>query len=144
MGGRSQRRNSRPLSARGTRSVRLPHRMLLARAGSRSIESCAGLDRQVCGGAKRLAQNRLGISMKFRTPFILLLLSCAVVADDKLPAGNGVLYLGGRPNHIFIIDEATEKVIGDIRLKTGSPGRLNLSQDKKRFYVENLSYEDME
>jgi hypothetical protein len=82
--------------------------------------------------------------MKFRTPLILLLLSCAVAADDKLPAGNGVLYLGGRPNHIFMIDEATEKVIGDIRLKTGSPGRLNLSQDKKRFYVENLSYEDME
>ena len=68
--------------------------------------------------------------MKFRTPFILLLLSCAVVADDKLPAGNGVLYLGGRPNHIFMIDEATEKVIGDIRLKTGSPGRLNLSRPR--------------
>jgi hypothetical protein len=74
----------------------------------------------------------------------LFLAAPSFAADAKLTGGNGTLYLGGRPNHIFMIDEATEKIIGDIHLKTGSPGRLNLSQDKKRFYVENLSYEDME
>jgi hypothetical protein len=68
----------------------------------------------------------------------------AFTADTKISAGNSTLYCGGRPNHIFLIDEATEKVTGDIRLRTGSPGRLSLSQDKKRFYAENLSYEDIE
>ena len=65
-------------------------------------------------------------------------------AADKISAGKGTLYLGGRPNHIFMIDEATEKVTGDIHLKTGSAGRLSLSFDKKRFYAENIAYEDME
>ncbi len=73
-----------------------------------------------------------------------LFLSSAFAADTKLAAGNGTLYCGGRPNHIFLIDEATEKVTGDIHCRTGSPGRLSLSQDKKRFYIENLSYEDIE
>ena len=65
-------------------------------------------------------------------------------ADDKLIGGNGTLYLGGRPNRIFLIDEATEKVIGEIKTKTGSPTQLTLSQDKKRFYASNMSFEDIE
>jgi len=73
------------------------------------------------------------------------ILACvAFAADNKISAGKGTLYLGGRPNHIYLVDEATEKVSGDIHLKTGSAGRLTLSYDKKRFYAENIAYEDME
>ena len=65
----------------------------------------------------------------------LLMLAAAVAASgaDKISAGNGLLYVGGRPNKIFIIDEATEKVVGQIECKTGTPVDLTLSQDRKRF-----------
>ncbi|MBZ5728785.1 MAG: hypothetical protein LAP87_27870 [Acidobacteriia bacterium] len=75
---------------------------------------------------------------------ILLVLAAPVWAADKLTGGNGTLYLGGRPNKIFIIDEATEKVTGEILCKTGTPVNLSLSQDHKRFYLMNIAFEDLE
>ena len=68
----------------------------------------------------------------------------ALSAADKLTGGNGLLYVGGRPNKIYIVDEAGEKVVGDISCKTGTPLRLALSQDRKRFYLEDVSYENLE
>ena len=102
-------------------------------------------------GAKRLAQDRSGISMRMKiikpagAILVLLTLSAAFPApSDKLIGGNGTLYLGGRPNHIVLIDEATEKVIGEIHTKTGTPAEIELSQDKKRFYVVDMSFENVE
>ena len=76
----------------------------------------------------------------------LLILAAALAASgaEKISAGNGLLYVGGRPNKIFIIDEATEKVVGQIECKTGTPIDLTLSEDRKRFYLENISFEDVE
>jgi len=74
----------------------------------------------------------------------LLTLTPVFAADDKLTGGNGTIYLGGRPNRIFVIDEATEKVVGEIKTRTGSPAGMDLSQDKKRFYLSNMSFEDVE
>jgi hypothetical protein len=74
----------------------------------------------------------------------VLAATAAVGAGDKLIGGNGTIYLGGRPNHIVIIDEATEKVVGEIHTKTGTPSEIELSQDKKRFYVEDMSFENVE
>jgi len=84
--------------------------------------------------------------MNFRFIAISLVLTLAPLfcAEEKLTGGNGLLYLGGRPNRIFLIDEATEKVIGEIHTRTGSPAGLELSEDKKRFYVTNMSFEDVE
>ncbi len=65
-------------------------------------------------------------------------------AAEKITGGNGLLYVGGRPNRITIIDEATEKVVGEIACKTGTPIDLTLSQDRKRFYLANIAYEDVE
>src|SRR5262249_35012277 len=147
---RSQRRYGRPLPARRARHFRLPRRMFLACSSSRSVESRARLDRQVRGRAERLAQDRSGISMipgiikPSGALALVLALTPLFGADDKLIGGNGTLYLGGRPNRIFLIDEATEKVIGEIKTKTGSPTQLTLSQDKKRFYASNMSFEDIE
>ncbi len=78
------------------------------------------------------------------TTILLISITSCFGADNKISAGNGMLYCGGRPNHIFLIDEAAEKMTGDIKCRTGSPGRLSLSEDKKRFYIENISYEDIE
>ena len=74
----------------------------------------------------------------------LLAVGPAFGAEEKLIGGNGTLYLGGRPSHIAIIDEATEKVIGEIKMKTGTPSAIQLSQDKKRFYCEDMSFENIE
>ena len=70
-------------------------------------------------------------------------------APAKLTGGNGTLYIGGWPNKIFIIDEATEKITGTIDVTTagppkgGPPRSMVLSKDKKRFYLTN-SLEDVE
>ena len=71
------------------------------------------------------------------------LLSFASQAAE-LTGGNGKLYIGGRPGQILIIDEATEKVIGEIKTKTGVPDGLEISDDKKRFYYMNTMFEDVE
>jgi hypothetical protein len=75
---------------------------------------------------------------------LLFLFGTAFGAEDKLIGGNGTLYLGGRPGHIAVIDEATEKVIGQIQMKTGTPSEIELSQDKKRFYCEDMAFENIE
>jgi hypothetical protein len=81
-----------------------------------------------------------------RTVFALALLAAfsPVRAADKLTGGDGMLYLGGRPDRIFLIDEATEKVVDQIPCKTGLPMTLQLSEDRKRFYIESVSFEDFE
>src|SRR5687768_3931918 len=62
-------------------------------------------------------------------------------APARLTGGNGTLYIGGWPNRIFVIDEATEKVTGTIEVTTagppkgGPPRSMVLSKDKKRFYL---------
>lgn len=75
---------------------------------------------------------------------LLILVAGTAFGADKISGGNGTLYLGGRPNKIFIIDEATEKITGEILCKTGTPTDLTLSEDHKRFYLLNIAYEDVE
>lgn len=77
---------------------------------------------------------------------LCLLLAAALTAAgaEKITGGNGLLYVGGRPNKIFIVDEATEKVTGQIECKTGTPVDLILSADRKRFYVGDTTYENIE
>src|SRR5689334_9021522 len=142
MGGGPQRRHSRAVHASGARPVRLSRGVLLAGAGSGSIEPRTKLDFQMRFGAEGLAENRPGVSM--RTALLLTLISTLLPGADKISGGNGTLYLGGRPNKIFILDEATEKVTGEIMLKTGTPGGMSISQDRKRFYVHNIAFEDIE
>ena len=60
---------------------------------------------------------------------------------DKISGGNGTLYLGGRPNKIFILDEATEKVTGEIECKTGTPTSLTLSEDRTWQYIDPANVE---
>lgn len=62
----------------------------------------------------------------------------------SISAGNGIIYTGGYPHTLYTIDESTEKVIGTIDLKGGTPRSMVLSPDKKKFYVLNNFYEKLE
>jgi hypothetical protein len=61
-----------------------------------------------------------------------------------LTGGDGTLYIGGYPNVVWILDEATEKVVGTIRTKTGIPRRLGLTRDRKLFYIVDVTQEHVE
>jgi predicted lipoprotein with Yx(FWY)xxD motif len=65
-------------------------------------------------------------------------------AAPSVSAGNGIIYTGGYPHTLYTIDEATEKVVGTIDLKGGTPRSMVLSPDKKKFYVLNNYYEKLE
>src|SRR3982751_2600429 len=76
-------------------------------------------------------------------------LVCTAAAAPAVTGGSGTLYIGGWPNRIFVIDEATEKVTGVIEVTTagppkgGPPRSMVLSKDRKRLYLTN-SLEDVE
>ena len=58
--------------------------------------------------------------------------------------GTGTIYVGNYKGTISIIDEATEKLVGEIPLKAGIPGRIAFSNDRARLYVLGISYETVE
>lgn len=59
-------------------------------------------------------------------------------------AGNGTLYIGTYKGEIEIYDEATEKMVGTIKLKTGIPRSLTPSPDRTRFYALNSTFDEIE
>ena len=78
---------------------------------------------------------------------VLALASSGAPAAQRPPhptGGNGTLYIGGYPNVIWIIDEATERTAGTIQVKSGIPRRMGLSRDLKRFYIIDATAENVE
>ena len=65
-------------------------------------------------------------------------------AEKKVSAGNGTLIIGSYPKQFWIIDEATEKVVGTIPYTSGIPRRTTLSRDGKRFYTIDATMEKVE
>ena len=65
-------------------------------------------------------------------------------ADKKVSAGNGTLIIGSYPKQYWIIDEATEKIVGTIPFQSGIPRRTSLSFDRKRFYTIEAAMEKVE
>ncbi len=65
-------------------------------------------------------------------------------AEKKVSAGNGTLIIGTYPKQYWIIDEATEKLVGSIPFKSGIPRRTTLSHDRKRFYTVEAQMEKIE
>jgi hypothetical protein len=59
-------------------------------------------------------------------------------------AGNGTLIIGSFPKQFWIIDEATEKIVGTIPYQSGIPRRTTLSRDRKRFYTVEAAMEKVE
>ncbi|HEV3057585.1 MAG TPA: hypothetical protein VGY48_05015 [Vicinamibacterales bacterium] len=62
----------------------------------------------------------------------------------RVSAGNGTLIIGCYPKQFWIIDEATEKVVGTIPYGSGIPRRTTLSRDGKRFYTVEAAMEKIE
>ena len=71
-------------------------------------------------------------------------LGAAPPAPPTLNGGNGTLYIGGWPNKIFVIDEATEHITSTIDTVTGAPSRVTISKDKTRFYIVNALADQVE
>ena len=83
---------------------------------------------------------------------VLILLGLSVVgvsaqkpAPPVSPAGgNHLMYIGTYAGTIQIFDETSEKMIGDIKLQTGIPRSLTLSQSRSKFYVLDSTLEKVE
>ena len=58
--------------------------------------------------------------------------------------GNALMYIGTYGGNIQVFDEATEKLVDEIKLQTGIPRSLTLSLDRKRFYVLDSTLEKVE
>lgn len=55
-----------------------------------------------------------------------------------LPACAGTLFVGAWPARLIVIDEATEKVVGEVALETGTPRSIIRSHDKKKLFVTSM------
>jgi hypothetical protein len=86
---------------------------------------------------------------------ILVILAFAVLATPgasaqrfgkgtALSGGDQLFYVGTYAGNIQIFDEATEQKIGDIKLQTGIPRSLILSQNRQKFYVLDSTLERVE
>jgi len=79
-----------------------------------------------------------------------LMLASATIGAQKPPAplamngGDQLMYIGTYAGTIQIFDEATEAKIGDIKLQTGIPRSLTLSQSRSKFYVLDATLEKVE
>jgi hypothetical protein len=75
------------------------------------------------------------------------LIACSVLLHaqkGRLVAGNGTLIIGAYPSQFWIIDEASEKIVGTIPFKSGIPRRTSISRDRKRFYTTDATMEKVE
>jgi hypothetical protein len=69
----------------------------------------------------------------------------AQTAKPPVPVGGDrLIYVGTYAGTIQIIDEATEQRIGEIKLQTGIPRSLTLSQSRSKFYVLDSTGEKVE
>lgn len=83
-----------------------------------------------------------------RAVAIACLLTVAVSAQKPAPVtpagGDQQMYIGTYAGSIQIFDEATEALSGEIKLKTGIPRSLTLSQSRTKFYVLDSTLEKIE
>jgi len=69
----------------------------------------------------------------------LTLASLASVTVALTPAPGSTLFFGGYPDKIVTFDESTGTTTERIKLNTGLPISLRLSNDKKRLYITTLT-----
>lgn len=78
---------------------------------------------------------------------VLALPAFFVASHAQTPAiapGHGTMYIGGYPNSIWVIDEATAKIKETIPLKIGLPRRLVMTKDKSKFYIADINATNIE
>jgi WD40-like Beta Propeller Repeat len=106
--------------------------------------------------AKGLAKDRSdlpGQEMKRRNLFLVLVIAVLAAAGASaqrfgkgvtLTGGDQLFYVGTYAGNVQIYDEATEQRIGEIKLQTGIPRSLILSQNRQKFYVLDSTLERIE
>lgn len=73
------------------------------------------------------------------------MLAAAPGSAQPAPAGgNGTIYMGTYAKKILVIDEATLEVRDSIPISIGIPAGMTLSADRKRLYVSEPGFEDVE
>lgn len=65
----------------------------------------------------------------------LLLVAAPAYAQQSSQSTGALMYIGTWPDKIVIIDEARQQAIDQIKLETGAPFQLVLSQDHKKLFV---------
>lgn len=90
----------------------------------------------------------------FARALVVLLIACGVLSArtpasqtrgrGSPPAAAGTIYLSSYKGTITILDEATEKVLGEIPSKIGIPVDVTFSDDRSRLYVQDASFEKVE
>ena len=68
----------------------------------------------------------------------------ARVGTPLAGGGDSLLYIGAYDGSIHVIDEATEQKVAGIKLQTGIPRSLTLSQSRTKFYVLDSTLEKIE
>lgn len=68
----------------------------------------------------------------------------AQAAPASPDPGNATLYVGTYDKAIYAVDEATMSVSGKIPLRTGIPREMVMNENRSRFYVIDVSYENVE
>ena len=88
--------------------------------------------------------------MKRLVVVVALLLSATSLSGQKpapplaVNGGDHLMYIGTYAGTIQIFDEATETKTGEIKLQTGIPRALTLSQSRSKFYVLDAQTERVE
>jgi len=79
--------------------------------------------------------------------FVLLLvfpLGAAPLVAQRVSGGGGTILIGTYAQSIFVVDEATLTVRDTIPVSIGIPTGFGLSSDRKRIYVTDATYENVE
>ena len=65
-------------------------------------------------------------------------------AAKPISAGAGTMYVTSYKGVIYEIDEATEKIVAEIPVKSGIPGGVQFSNDRSRMYIRDATFEKIE
>jgi DNA-binding beta-propeller fold protein YncE len=72
------------------------------------------------------------------------LIAAALAALATLPASAATLFMGSYPDQLLIFDEGKAAVTGKLKLDTGLPTSMVLSDDGKRIYVTTITTSGIE
>ena len=68
----------------------------------------------------------------------------ATAKGPAIPAGAGTIYVTSYKGVVYEIDEATEKIVAEIPVKSGIPGGVQFSNDRSRMYIRDATFEKID
>ena len=82
----------------------------------------------------------------FRLATGILLVAAPAIRAQQLPtpAPSGTFYIGTYSKKIMVMDEATMKITDSMPVSVGIPVGMQLSYDRKHFYVSEPRFESVE